>query len=195
MNKILLLCLTLFFVIVSVNPCQAHSTKGRIKVALDKDKLVINDIAYFAESYVHRHLYKDKYKKAEKRFYVNKFINIEQNKESAVIYFKTLDVKTKNIFKDQITITRLKNGKWVFNPQNSKETIEMFTYIKKSTYYYNKYVLPMSATGLALGLLGFGLLRIKKRKTATGAANAANTTDVTNTTDATDTTDTTDACD
>ena len=167
MKKILFLCLALFLVVVSVNPCQAHSTKGRIKVALNKDKLVINDIAYFAESYVHRHLYKDKYKKAEKRFYVNKFINIEQNKNSAVIYFKTLDVKTKNIFKDQMTITRLKNGHWVFTPQDSKEALKMFTYIKKSSYYYNKYVMPISAAGLALAILGFALLRIKKRKKPT----------------------------
>ena len=88
------------------------------------------------ESYVHRYLYKDKYKKWENRFYVNKFINIQQNKNSAVINFKTLDVKTKNIFNDKMTINRLKNGIWVF--KNSEQAVEMYTYIKKSTYYYNK---------------------------------------------------------
>ncbi|MCK5162528.1 MAG: hypothetical protein KAQ72_02360 [Desulfobacula sp.] len=164
MKKILLLCLSLFFVFVFINPSWAHSTKGRIKVVLDKDTLVIDDIAYFAESYVHRHLYRGKYKKSEKRFYVNKFINLEQNKNHAVINFKTLDAKLKNIFNDTITINRLENGRWVFNPQNGEKAIEMFTYIKKSTYYYNKYVLPISAAGLALALSGLGFIRIKKRK-------------------------------
>lgn len=69
MKKLLLLNIALFFVLVSANSSAAHSTKGRVKVPLNKDKLTINDIAYFAESYVHRHLYNDKYKKTKKRFY------------------------------------------------------------------------------------------------------------------------------
>jgi len=134
-----------------------------MKVPLDKETLVIDDTAYFMESYVHNHLYKDRYEKWENRFYVNKFINIKQNKNHAVINFKTLDVKTKNIFNDKMTINRLENGRWVYPTMNGEERVELYTYIKKTTYYYNKYVFPVSAGGFIVALSGLAFIRIKKR--------------------------------
>jgi hypothetical protein len=165
-KKMLLPCLVLFLVFGSVSSSWAHSTKGRMKVPLDKDTLVVNDTAYFMESYVHRQLYKDKYEKWKKRFYVNKFIDVKQDKNHAVIHFKTLDVKTKNIFNDTMSINRLANGRWVFNPQNGEEKIELYTYVKKTSYYYNKYVFPVSAAGLVIALSGLAFIRIKNAKRA-----------------------------
>ncbi|MDD9305291.1 MAG: hypothetical protein HUK40_24390 [Desulfobacter sp.] len=164
MKKILLPCLAVFLVFAFANTSWAHSTKGRIKVALDKDTLVIDDIAYFAESYVHRQLYKDKYEQWKNRFYVNRFINVEQDKTHAVINFKTLDIKTQNIFDDKIVINRLENGRWVYHPQIGEKKVDLYTYVKKTTYYYQTYIFPVSLAGLFIALSGLAFIRIKKRR-------------------------------
>lgn len=151
-------------VLLSAGTALSHSTKSRMKIPLDKKTLEIDDIAYFVESYVHRELYKHKYGKAEKRFYVNKFYKIEQNGSKAVIYFRTLDNKRKNYFDDEMAVRRQANGIWVY--ENAWEMREMYTYVKKTGYYYKKYVLPIGAVGIGISfaVLVIGRIAGKNKK-------------------------------
>lgn len=171
MQKILLLCLVL--VLGFQTQAMAHSTKGRLKVPLDKDVLTIDDIAYFFESYVHRQFYKGKYEKPDKRFYVNEFLGVDQKGDHAVVRFRTLDMskgfRARDIkqgngtFEDQASLIRLLSGVWAIEKPDGAR-VEMYTYVKKWGYYYEKYVMPVSAAGLALGVGILVLLRFKKRK-------------------------------
>lgn len=156
------LCLVLALVILTQVQARAHSTKGRIKIPLTKAVLEIDDIAYFTESYVHRVMYADRFEKAKKRFYVNTFLDIRQVGKKAVIRFRTLDFKEKKKFEDQITLHRADGGQWVLK-RPGQEPVPVYTYVKKTGYYYQKYVVPVSWAGLALGLGVLGVLRFRKR--------------------------------
>ena len=168
MKKIVFLCLALF--LAAQAQALAHSTKGRIKIPLTKEKLEIDDIAYFFESYVHREMYSDKYEKSKKRFYVNEFLEVRNQGNTALVRFRTLDFKEKKKFEDQVTIHRLDNGVWALKGRG-KEALEIYTYVKKTGYYYQKYVVPISSAGLALGLAGFALLRFRKQTAARAAGS------------------------
>ncbi|NDY73621.1 hypothetical protein DO021_17900 [Desulfobacter hydrogenophilus] len=171
MKKIMLLCLAL--VLGFQAQVMAHSTKGRLKVPLDKEVLSIDDIAYFFESYVYREFYKGKYENPDKRFYVNKFLGVDQKGDHAVVRFRTLDISKKfrnkdikqgkGTFEDQAFMVRLPSGVWAIDMQG-KAPVEMYTYVEKWGYYYKKYVMPVSVVGFALGVGTLALLRIRKRK-------------------------------
>lgn len=177
MKKIVILCLALVLGLQGM--AMAHSTKGRMKVPLDKDQLAIDDIAYFFESYVYREFYKDKFEKPDKRFYVNQFLGVDQNGNHAVVRFRTLDMSQgfkakdikqgKGIFEDKAAIVRLDSGVWAIEVPG-KKPVEMYTYVKKTSYYYKKYVMPVSIAGLALGVGILVLLRLKGKK---GTKNGA----------------------
>lgn len=162
MKNTLILGLVTLLVLSITGTALSHSTKGRIKIPLEKKKLEIDDIAYFFESYVHRELYKDKFEKAEKRFYVNKFHNLRQDGNTAVINFRTLDNKTKEKFDDQVVIQRLDNGVWAYT--NGQESREMYTYVMKTGYYYKKYVMPVSVAGIVISIAFLAVHRTIKRK-------------------------------
>ena len=162
MKKNVVISLVCLLIIALSGSAFAHSTKGRIKIPLSKKTLEIDDVAYFMESYVHRHFYKGKYEKAEKRFYVNKFLKIDQDRNEAMVYFKTLDNKTKKIFDDKMLLHRQPCGVWVY--VGSDEIRPMYTYVKKTGYYYKKYVLPISSGGIFLAVCVLGFLRFRKRK-------------------------------
>ena len=166
MKNTIILSLAVLLVLSFAGTALSHSTKGRIKIPLDKKTLEIDDIAYFVESYVHRDLYKGKFEKAEKRFYVNKFHNIKQNGNTAVIHFRTLDNKTKEKFDDQMTRHRLDNGVWAY--KNGQEPREMYTYVLKTGYYYKKYVLPVSTAGIGIAITVLVIYRIMKRRKSSG---------------------------
>ncbi|MCG8552942.1 MAG: hypothetical protein MI799_21250 [Desulfobacterales bacterium] len=182
MKKIVLLCLVL--VLGFQTQVMAHSTKGRLKVPLDKDVLTIDDIAYFFESFVHREFYKGKYEKPDKRFYVNEFLGVDQEAGKAVVRFRTLDMskglKPKEIkqgrgtFEDQATIIRLLSGVWAIEAPGG-ELVQMYTYVPKWGYYYGKYVMPISVAGIVLGVGILVLLRFKNRNTAGGRNPGGNT--------------------
>lgn len=159
MKKIVMLCLGLILGFQA--QAQAHSTKGRIKIPLEKQILEIDDIAYFFESYVHRELYRDKYEKPDKRFYVNQFLEIKQQGNQARVLFRTLDFKEKTKFDDQVTLHRLDSGSWVLKVPG-KADVEIYTYVKKFGYYYKKYVVPVCLAGLALGAAALAFLRYRK---------------------------------
>jgi hypothetical protein len=162
MKNTLMPCCVFLFILFSLVPAQAHDTSNRIKIPLDKDILEIDDIAYFIESHVHRQFYNDRYEQAEKRFYVDSFTKIEQLGDRADILFKTLDVKTNDIFDDRITIHRMENGKWALKTKD--RTLEMYTYVTKFSYYYKTYIFPLAAVGIVLAGLEMIFLRLKNRK-------------------------------
>jgi hypothetical protein len=148
---------------LAVVPALAHSTKGRIKIPLKKASIMIDDIAYFAESYVHRQLYKNWFEKSKRRFYVRDFIAVEQNGDRAKVRFTVLDNKEKSTFEDKMVIERDKDGIWYFRPKDGGERVEIYTYVRKWGYYYNTYVLPISIVGIAAAAGLLGVIQIRKR--------------------------------
>lgn len=141
----------------------AHSTKGGMKILLEKDIVRVDDMAYYIEPYVHRKKYKEKYKKSKNRFYVRDFIKVEQKDESADVFFTVLDVKENRTFKDSMAFTRNMDGTWSHIDEEGKNIAQVYTYVDKKGYYYKKYVLPGSCAGIVLagGILIF--FRIRKR--------------------------------
>ena len=144
----------------------AHSTAGRIKIDLDKKQPTTDDFAYFMESYVHRQLYEGKFEKWQKRFYVKDFLKVDQQGDRATVHFLTLDNMEKKDFADSMSFTRGWNGTWHFQPENSSEQIPVYTYVMKWGYYYERYILPGSIAGLAVGVSALGLLVVKRKKNA-----------------------------
>lgn len=164
MKKALSGILVCLIMIVAAVSAEAHSTKGRIRVSLDKEVIGIDDIAYFAESYVHRQLYKLKFEKSKRRFYVKEFDRVAQKGGRAEIYFTVLDMKENATFDDMMTLVRKKSGVWSYTPEGGGPPVEVHTYVDKWGYYYEKYLFPTSACGLAAALCGFVLIRVRKRK-------------------------------
>ncbi|WP_319406540.1 hypothetical protein [uncultured Desulfosarcina sp.] len=140
----------------------AHSTKGRLRIPLAKEAIVIDDVAYFVESYVHRELYKTRYAKSKNRFYVRDFIAVDQKGDEAEIRFVVLDNKEKTTFPDAMRIRRNDDGVWTYLPQGSDMPLEMYTYVQKWGFYYQRYIFPASAAGILVsGVLLFFLRRQK----------------------------------
>jgi hypothetical protein len=160
----------IFFMLAAVllavgpSPVQAHSTKGRIKIPLEKEEIGVDDVAYFVESYVHRKLYKDRFVKHEKRFYVREFTTVEQHGNRAAIHFVVLDNKEKTTFPDAMTVNRGADGVWRYLPANVATPVELYTYVMKWGYYYQRYVLPISVVGAVLALFLLIFLRLIKRR-------------------------------
>jgi hypothetical protein len=162
LTVILVLAAVLFF--GSTAAAWAHSTKGRIKIPLDKTEVGIDDVAYFVESYVHRQLYKDRYAQSKRRFYVKEFVRVEQKDRQAVVRFIVLDLKENASFPDAMTIERGTDGVWRYPPENGPAPVEIYTYVMKWGYYYKRYVLPISAAGAGLALFFLAVLRLRNRK-------------------------------
>ncbi|MBW2011099.1 MAG: hypothetical protein JRI32_05495 [Deltaproteobacteria bacterium] len=149
---------------VAAVSAEAHSTKGRIRVSLDKEVIGIDDIAYFAESYVHRQLYQSKFEKSKRRFYVKEFDRVAQKDGRVDIYFTVLDMKKNTTFDDTMTLSRKKSGVWSYTPEGGGPPVEVYTYVNKFGYYHEKYLFPASACGLAAALCAFGVIRIRKKR-------------------------------
>jgi hypothetical protein len=145
-------------------PAAAHSTKGRIKIPLEKVAPTIDDVAYFCESYVHRELYRHRFENNQRRFYVKEFVRIDREGPVATIHFLTLDVKEKRDFPDRMQIRRGADGVWTYTPAAGGEPVPLYTYVTKWGYYYQTYVLPVSAAGTVLAVALFGLLRFGQRR-------------------------------
>ncbi|MBN2231409.1 MAG: hypothetical protein JW781_01130 [Deltaproteobacteria bacterium] len=137
----------------------AHSTAGRIKVDLDLSEPGVDDFAYFIESYVHRQLYDGKFAESRRRFYVREFIGVEHEDRRATVRFLVLDNKNKRIFPDAMNFSRRPDGVWRYRGA-AGDFIPVYTYTMRWTYYYRRYILPVSVGGTALGL---GLLALLRR--------------------------------
>ena len=159
-TTVVVLC---FLIAAPAAPAGAHSTRGRIKIPLEKAVLEIDDVAYFFESYVHREFYRDRFEKSQRRFYVKEFVRIDQDGPEAMVHFLTLDVKGNRDFHDRMQIRRGADGVWTYTPQ-AGGPVPLYTYVKKWDHYYRIYILPLSAAGLALTAALLGWLRFGRRR-------------------------------
>lgn len=155
------ICLLIVCISTEAEP---HSTKGRIKIPLEKAVLEIDDVAYFFESYVHRQLYRDRYEQSRRRFYVKEFLRIDQDGPRATVHFLTLDVKEKRDFPDRMHIRRGSDGVWTWTPAEGESPVALYTYVRKWGYYYQKIILPVSAVGLVLTAVFWVWLRFKRHQ-------------------------------
>ena len=153
-----------FLIAALAAPAGAHSTKGRIRIPLVKVVLTIDDVAYFFESYVHRELYRDRFEKSQRRFYVKAFVRIDQDGPLATVHFLTLDVKEKRDFPDRMQIRRGTDGVWTYTPPAGGDPVPLYTYVSKWSHYYQTYILPLSAGGMVIAAALFGLLRVGRRR-------------------------------
>jgi len=159
------IAVALCFVIAALAPpAGAHSTKGRIKIPLEKVAPTIDDVAYFCESYVHREFYRERFEPSQRRFYVKAFVRIDQEGPVATVHFLTLDVKEKRDFHDRMQIRRGTDGVWTYTPATGGEPVPLYTYVTKWGHYYQTCILPLSAAGLVLSAAVFGLLRFGRRR-------------------------------
>ena len=141
-----------------------HSTKGRIKIPLEKAALSIDDVAYFVESYVHRELYAKHGAENKRRFYVKAFAGLDPGGNQAVVRFTVLDLKENRTFPDRMTIFRGDDGLWRYAPGGGDEVVPLYTYVKKWGYYYQRYIQPFSLIGAGIAVAALVLLRIRRRK-------------------------------
>ncbi|ABA88130.1 type IV pilus biogenesis protein PihB [Syntrophotalea carbinolica DSM 2380] len=158
------LLLFLFLLGGSAVCAQANETKGRIRIPLSRGTIGIDDVAFFAKSYVHRQMYRERYADSKGRFYITQFLGVDQKGKEADIRFIVLDVKRNNEFPASMSISRGGDGVWRYRSENGNVSVEIYTYVMKWTYYYQRYLLPVSASGLVLaaGLLVY--LRLGKGK-------------------------------
>lgn len=159
-----ILLLTATIMVGGAVAAHAHSTKGRIKIPLKKAVLSIDDVAYFVESYVHRRLYKDRFARSKRRFYVKEFVQVDQNGSRAEIRFIVLDMKNHATFTDAMNIYRGEGGIWRYRPGNESVPVELYTYVMKWGYYYQRYMIPVSAAGIVIAVVFLVWLRIRNRK-------------------------------
>lgn len=143
---------------------QANENEGRIKIPLSREAVGIDDVAHFAESFVHRQLYKDRFAQSQRRFYVREFIGVEQTGEQADIRFIVLDMKENTTFSDSMRIYRGQDGVWRYRPDNGKGPVEIYTFVMKWGYYYQRYLLPASVVGMVLASVLLVYLRCRRRK-------------------------------
>lgn len=141
----------------------AHSTKSRIKVTLEKEMIGIDDVAYFAESYVHRHMYNDNTEGTKDRYYIKDFKGLDQNGGKAELRFVVLDKKNNSSFDGSMSIERGLNGVWRFTGKNGVEPVDVTTYVPKGKYYWEKYSVGISAAGIffCLCVLSYSLYQRK----------------------------------
>ncbi len=147
--------LAFIILVLTVSQVCAHSTKGRIKVPLDKAVIDVDDVAYFAESFVYRQLYNDNTRETQNRFFIREFTGIDCKNGTAQVSFVVLDKKNNDIFNDTLDFKRDKNKIWYYHPPGSFQPIEIFTYVPKNSYYLKKYGLFISMAAVAVF---FGLL-------------------------------------
>lgn len=161
MKRLLFLIIMVMVPALCATIATAHSTKGRLKIALDYEQPTYDDFAYFMESYVHRELHRDEGPHWKNRYYVNKFQEVQFNDSSrtAKVLFLCLDNKTKDIFPDSMTFTQGKDSIWFFTDKDNKR-VEVYTYVKKTSYYYTKYVQPIAIAGMVLGLATLLIIRL-----------------------------------
>ena len=169
--SIVLIFALLAVTVVLPGQAMAHRrSKNTIRINLDREQPTVDDFAFFMESYVHRHFYKGKFPVSEKRFYLKEFSGLKQEGNKITVKFLTLDNKTKKTFADSMDFTRIPAGNWIYITDNGEKK-EVYTYVNKFGYYYQKFHLSsVFGTGLAAGLVIFGVMRLKQKKRQLPAA-------------------------
>lgn len=165
------ICLALFVVMSlgHVEPADAHSTKGRVRMDMNKETPTIDDFAYFMESHVHTDFYKTAHADSEKRFYVKEFIGVtfpEPGKKASV-RFITLDTKTNKNFEDVMNFVRDEDGSWYVDGAVHGGRVAVFTFVTKNQYYLLKYplVFKLGPGFLAATLVVYMLWSRVRRRT------------------------------
>lgn len=157
------LVLALILVLGGINAALAHSTADRVKIDLQLKQPGVDDFAYFMENYVHKELHRHREPQWEGRFYVKAFDRVEREGNRAMVHFVTLDTKARADFADSMTFERGSDGLWRYASEEGEQLV-VYTYVTKGTYYYQKYVLPVSIVGISLAITGLGLLRVQRRR-------------------------------
>lgn len=142
---------------------EAHSTAGRIKVPLEKERLEVDDLAYFVEPYVNQEKYRGQFEQFKNRFAVREFDRVVQHGSRAEIFFKVLDFKEKDrTFPDSMGFGRDGEGRWFYTGEDG-ERQPVFTYVGKNRYYIEKYAFQASAVGFVLSIAFLMVLRRSRR--------------------------------
>jgi hypothetical protein len=158
--KQFMLILTLLLAVPGI--CLAHSTQGKVKVPLTKQALGIDDIAYYTERFITREKYKDAYEISRNRFYLKDFKTIEQENNTAEVFFTVMDMKEKErMFDDSMIFKMTDDGRWI-NTEAPED--EIYTYVDKKGFM-QKYGVPAGLIGLAVyGVGSFAWRSIKRRR-------------------------------
>ncbi len=167
------LLLAVFGLLALAGPALAHSTKDRVKMPLNFSQPGVDDVAYFVESYVHRELYSDGTSGTENRFVVREFTAVEQDGDTAVVRFITLDKKGNRNFEDSMTLTRGAGGVWQYQPKGGGEPLEVFTFVTKTRYHWETSWKRIIYILGALACLSPAALWYVKREERKAAARAA----------------------
>jgi len=162
--------LLLFVLVFTAGTAQAHSTKGRIKVPLEKETIGVDDVAYFIESHVHKRMYSDNTESTKDRFVVSEFIGLTRNASKADVRFIVLDKRTNDTFEGAITLERGENGVWCFPGGNGLEAMDVTTYVPKGAYYWEKYSVGISVSGIffCLCILVYSIYQRKLERSLDG---------------------------
>jgi len=170
------LLLAVFGLLALAGPALAHSTKDRVKMPLSFSRPGVDDVAYFIESYVHRELYSDGTSATENRFVVRDFAAVEQNGDTAVVRFVTLDKNGNKSFEDSMTLERGAGGIWRYQPTSGGEPLEVFTFVTKTRYHWEtswKRIVIILGTLACLSPVALWYVKRQERKAAVRATGIA----------------------
>lgn len=166
MKKWILSIITLCLVFGWAGIAAAHSTKGRIRVVLEKKIITPDDTAYYIEPYVFEKKYKDKYERSYNRFGVAKFLNVEQKDGTARVSFMVLDWITKDKFEDYMLFKRNSDKTWShIDDKGNVIHSGIKTWVKKKSMF-EKLLIPVGSAVIFPLLFLLIYQRIKKRSQA-----------------------------
>ncbi len=158
------LTILLFMIFCAPSPVGAHSTKGRLKITLQEEAIGVDDVAYFAESFVHRSLYDDGTAATRNRFVIKNFAGVDQTGHRAVIRFTVLDKKTNDTFDDSLAIQRDENGVWCHHPGGAQPPVTLYSYVRKGPYYWEKYGTCVCIVSVLMGGGLLVLMRLSQKR-------------------------------
>ena len=144
-------------------PGSAHSTKGREKVALAKEEITVDDLAYFIESYVHRHKYRDLAEPTANRFYVKDFKGLVREGARATVAFEVLDTNGNKTFADSMAFMRGHDGIWYYRAEPDGKRQEVYTFVPRAGLFQKLWV-PLCGGGAVLGIGGLAALRLRRKR-------------------------------
>lgn len=144
----------------------AHSTKGRVRVVLEKKSITADDAAYYIEPYVFEKKYKDKYERSYNRFGVAKFLDVEQKDGIARVSFMVLDWITKDKFEDYMLFKKNPDKTWShIDDKGNVIHCGIKTWVKKKSMF-EKLLVPVGSAVIFPLLFLLIYQRIKKRSQA-----------------------------
>ncbi len=173
MRRFLFSVTMLFLTLLTLaGAASAHSTKGKMRVALDLEKPAAGDFAYFIDAYVLKELYRNREPVWENRYYVKDYTGIELQGGRATVSFLTLDTKTNKHFPETMRFERDQDGGWHYQAAGGAE-LPVYTYTTKGTYYWNKYGTLITVCAGMASMAGVGVLVMRRRSSKDGSQDSA----------------------